>query len=209
MVQGALLFMNNFASQAGGGGSSTSNRVALAGACGDRVRCDVPGGVQGWGGALVELGTIGANTGTGAITYNAGGFAAGLDQTVAPGLRVGVTAGYTTGAPVDARLRRQRDDEHVLAGLYGDYRMDRLYVDAVLGYASYNQMWRQIVVPGVLSRTAKSRAGANQWYGQVEAGYPLRHQHAGRRLGHAVRALAGLHRQAGRLQRERCAIRST
>ena len=40
MVQGAQLFMNNFANQSGGGGSPVSNRVALAEAC--DVACDAP-----------------------------------------------------------------------------------------------------------------------------------------------------------------------
>ncbi len=47
--------------------------------------------------------------------------------------------------------------------------MDKVYADAVFGYAySYNQMWRQIFIPGLQPRTAQGGAGANQWYGQVE-----------------------------------------
>src|SRR6185503_15948707 len=89
--------LNNFANQTGGGGSPVSNRVALAEAC--DIACDVtPPAVWGaWGGALGGLGTIGSGANTGAVTYNVGGFAAGLDRLVAPGLRVGVTTGYTTG----------------------------------------------------------------------------------------------------------------
>jgi outer membrane autotransporter protein len=50
--------------------------------------------------------------------------------------------------------------------------MDKVYADAVFGYGySYNQMWRQIFVPGLQPRTAQGRAGANQWYGQIEGGY--------------------------------------
>jgi outer membrane autotransporter protein len=44
----------------------------------------------------------------------------------------------------------------------------------VFGYAySYNQMWRQIMIPGLQPRTAQGSAGANQWFGQIEAGYRL------------------------------------
>jgi len=52
MVQGAQLFMNNFANQTGGGGSPISNRVALAQAC--DVACDPtqPPLWGAWGGAL-------------------------------------------------------------------------------------------------------------------------------------------------------------
>ena len=62
MVQGAHLFMNNFANQTGGGGSPVSNRVALAEAC--DVACDAttPAKWGAWAGALGGLGTIGANS---------------------------------------------------------------------------------------------------------------------------------------------------
>ena len=97
MVQGAQLFMNNFANQSGGGGSPVSNRVALAEAC--DVACDAttPPKWGAWGGALGGLGTIGANQPVGSVTYNAGGFAAGLDRSITDSFRMGVTAGYTTG----------------------------------------------------------------------------------------------------------------
>ena len=63
MVQGAQLFMNNFANQTGGGASPVSNRVALAEAC--DVACDgtLPPQWGAWGGALGGLGTIGASAG--------------------------------------------------------------------------------------------------------------------------------------------------
>jgi outer membrane autotransporter protein len=32
-------------------------------------------------------------------------------------------------------------------------------------------MWRQILIPGLQPRTALGQTGANQWYGQLEAGY--------------------------------------
>jgi uncharacterized protein with beta-barrel porin domain len=170
MVQGAALFMNNFASQTGGG-ALPSTRTALAEAC--DVACDTTSPTWGaWGGALGGLGTIGANSGTGAVTYNAGGFAAGLDRLVAPGLRVGVTTGYTTGTQWTQGFSGQGMTNTFLAGLYGGYRQDRVYVDALAGYAySYNQMWRQIAVPGLGTRSAQGGTGANQWYGQVEGGY--------------------------------------
>ncbi len=40
------------------------------------------------------------------------------------------------------------------------------------GYAyTWNQMWRNITVPGLQLRTALGQTGANQWYGQLETGY--------------------------------------
>jgi outer membrane autotransporter protein len=172
MVQGALLFMNNFANQTGGGGGLASNRVALAEAC--EVACDTtPSTTWGaWGGALGGLGTIGANAAIGAVTYNVGGFAAGLDRVVAPGVTVGVTTGYTTGTQWTSGFTGSGTTDTFLAGLYGAFRQDRIYADAVVGYAySNNQMWRQISIPGLQPRTAQGSAGANQWYGQIEGGY--------------------------------------
>jgi uncharacterized protein with beta-barrel porin domain len=171
MVQGAYLFLNNFANQTGGG-SPASNRVALAEAC--DIACDVtaPAIWGAWAGALGGLGTIGSGATTGAVTYNAGGFAAGLDRMVAPGLRLGVTTGYTTGTQWTSGFQGNGTTDTFLAGLYGNYRMDKVYADAVFGYAySYNQMWRQIFIPGLQPRTAQGRTGANQWYGQIEGGY--------------------------------------
>src|SRR5262249_5334093 len=82
MVQGAQLFMNNFANQTGGGGSPVSTRVALAEAC--DVACDptAPPKWGAWGGALGGLGTVGAQQPVGAVTYNVGGVAVGLDRLI-------------------------------------------------------------------------------------------------------------------------------
>jgi autotransporter-associated beta strand protein len=172
MVLGAQLFMNNFANQTGGGGSPVAARVALAEAC--DIACDVtpPAAWGAWGGALGGLGVIGSGSNPGQLTYNVGGFAAGLDRMVAPGLRAGATAGYTTGTQWTQGFSGQGATDTFLAGLYGNYRMDKIYADAVLGYGySYNQMWRQIFIPGLQPRTAQGSAGANQWYGQIEGGY--------------------------------------
>jgi autotransporter-associated beta strand protein len=172
MVQGAQLFMNNFANQAGGGGSPVGNRVGLAEAC--EVACDEtsPALWGAWGGGLGGLGTIGANAGTGTVTYNVGGFAAGLDRFVMASLRVGVTAGYTTGTQWVAGFDGRGTSDTFLAGLYANYSEGKVYVDGLAGYAySYNQMWRNIAVPGLQQRTAQGQTGANQFFGQLEGGY--------------------------------------
>ncbi|WP_421997726.1 autotransporter domain-containing protein [Reyranella sp.] len=176
MVQGAQLFMNNFFGQAGGGsgggaGSGTT-RVALAEAC--EVACDAGATPAwgAWGGALGGLGTLGNGAATGAVTYNAGGFAAGLDRAVAPGARVGITTGYTTGSQWVSGFNGMGRSDTVNVGLYGGYTQGPLYLDALAGYAwSWNQMWRQIAVPGLQQRTALGQTGANQWYGQLEGGW--------------------------------------
>ena len=174
MVQGIQLFLSNFAGQAGGSGSlGGSSRVALAEAC--DVACDstVPALWSAWGGALGGLGTMsggGANAGT--LTYSAGGFAGGLDRLVAEGLRVGVTAGYQNANQWVAGFSGAGNSNNFQAGLYANYSQDKVYADAIVGYAySANQMWRSIVIPGLAPRTAIGNTGANQFYGQVETGY--------------------------------------
>jgi uncharacterized protein with beta-barrel porin domain len=174
MAQGIQLFLSNFAGQAGGGGSLTgSSRVALAEAC--DVACDstVPALWSAWGGMLGGLGTMssgGSNAGT--LTYSAGGFAGGLDRLVAPGLRVGVTAGYQNANQWVGGFSGQGNSNSFQAGLYANFVQDRVYADAIAGYAySANQMWRSIAIPGLAPRTAIGNTGANQFYGQVETGY--------------------------------------
>ena len=172
MVQGAQLFMNNFANQTGGGGSPVSNRVALAEAC--DVACDSTTSPKwgAWGGALGGLGTIGANQSVGSVTYNAGGFAAGLDRSITDSFRMGVTAGYTTGTQWVSGFDGLGRSNTFQVGLYGGFAQDKVYADALIGYAyTWNQMWRNIAVPGLQQRTALGQTGANQWYGQIETGY--------------------------------------
>jgi len=172
MVQGAQLFMNNFANQTGGGGSPVSNRVALAEAC--DVACDSTTSPKwgAWGGALGGLGTIGANQSVGSVTYNAGGFAAGLDRSITDSFRMGVTAGYTTGTQWVSGFDGLGRSNTFQVGLYGGFAQDKVYADALIGYAyTWNQMWRNITIPGLQQRTALGQTGANQWYGQIETGY--------------------------------------
>ncbi|MBY0322329.1 MAG: autotransporter domain-containing protein [Reyranella sp.] len=172
MVQGMQLFMNNFANQTGGGGSPMSNRVALAEAC--DVACDTtsPPKWGAWGGALGGLGTVGAGQPAGTVTYNAGGFAAGLDRLVTDTFRMGVTAGYSTGTQWVGGFDGLGRSNTFQVGLYGGFAQDKLYADGLIGYAhTQNQMWRNIAIPGLQQRTAYGNTGANQWYGQLETGY--------------------------------------
>jgi uncharacterized protein with beta-barrel porin domain len=172
MVQGAQLFMNTFANQAGGGGAA-ANRVALAEVC--DVACDTTSALWGaWGGAVGGLGTIGAGAAIGSVTYNLGGFAAGLDRLVAPGLRVGVTMGYAAGTQWISGFGGQGQSSTIQAGLYANFGDRGVYLDALAGYAySDNRMLRTIAVPGLGTRIAQGQAGANQLFGQLEGGYRI------------------------------------
>jgi outer membrane autotransporter protein len=171
MVQGAQLFMSNFLSQAGGG-NRRSGKIALAEAC--VVACDTtePSKWGAWGSALGGLGTVGQGLGSGAVTYNVGGFAAGLDRKVADNFLAGMTVGYTTGSQWVSGFSGQGFSNTFQAGLYGGYAQGPLYLDGVLGYAySANQLARSILIPGLAARVATGQTGVNQFYGQLEGGY--------------------------------------
>lgn len=170
-VASAQLFMSNFAGRAGGltGGS---NRVALAEAC--DVACDsvTPALWGAWGGAVGGLGTIIGTTNAGTLTYNLGGFAAGIDRKLTPDFLIGVTAGYSGGTQWVQGFQGQGTTGTVQAGLYGSYARGPVYVDGLAAYAySDNQMTRKIAIPGIAAATAQGRTGVNQVFGQVETGY--------------------------------------
>ncbi|HLM14290.1 MAG TPA: autotransporter domain-containing protein, partial [Reyranella sp.] len=170
MVQTAQMFMNNLASQAGS--ASGGNRVMMAEAC--DVACDTTNPAQwgAWGGAVGGLGTIGAGQSVGAVTYNAGGFAAGLDRRFGPSFLAGVTVGYTAGTQWVGGFDGKGTSDTFQVGLYGSFTQDRFYLDGLAGYGyAYNQSWRNIVIPGLQPRTAMGQAGANQFFGQLETGY--------------------------------------
>ncbi|MBY0323265.1 MAG: autotransporter outer membrane beta-barrel domain-containing protein, partial [Reyranella sp.] len=106
------------------------------------------------------------------VTYNAGGFAAGLDRLVTDNFRMGVTAGYSTGTQWVGGFDGLGRSNTFQVGLYGGFAQDKLYADGLIGYAhTQNQMWRNIAIPGLQQRTAYGNTGANQWYGQLETGY--------------------------------------
>ena len=84
------------------------------------------------------------------------------------------------------------------------------YADALAGYAYYdNQLQRQILIPGLQQRTANGSTGANQFLGQVEAGYRLGVYAPAAGDAHAVRPPAGLERDPERLHANGAPTRST
>ena len=171
MVQGAQLFLSNFANRAGsrsGGGT----RVALAEAC--DVACDAttPALWGAWGGAVGGTGTIAGNDNAGTFTYSVGGFSGGLDRRFGDNFLAGITVGYQTGGQWTGGFDGRSVTDSVQAGLYASFLQGPLYVDAVAAYAySSNQLWRPINIAGLQPRTAYGQAGANQFLGQIEAGW--------------------------------------
>ncbi|WP_421998886.1 autotransporter outer membrane beta-barrel domain-containing protein [Reyranella sp.] len=172
MVQGAQLFMSNFANRARAPAGGGSTRVALAEAC--DIACDVttPALWSAWGGAVGGTGTIAGSNNAGTFTYSVGGFAGGLDRKFTENFLAGVTVGYQTGGQWTGGLAGRSVTDTVLAGLYGSFTQGPVYVDALAAYAyNSNQMWRSIGIPGLQPRTAYGKTGANQFLGQIEGGY--------------------------------------
>ena len=197
MVQGAQLFMNNFANQTGGGGAPVGNRVALAEAC--DVACDTH--------LAAAVGRLGRRAGrprhhrrqrsrSARVTYNVGGFAAGLDRACCTdSFRVGVTAGYTDrhasgSAGFDGKGAHQHLPGRPLRRLRPGTRSMPTRI-AGLRLHARTRCGGNIPIPGLQPRTAQGLTGANQFYGQVETGYRFDLGTQRRRLRHAVRATAG------------------
>jgi fibronectin-binding autotransporter adhesin len=173
LVQSAQLFLGNFSNQAGGTGSG-ANKVALAEAC--VAACDVtePAMWGAWGGAIGGTGTIAGNNNAGTFTYTVGGFSGGLDRKFTPNFLAGVTVGYLTGGQWTGGFDGRSVTDTVQAGVYASFIQGPAYVDGIAGYAySANRMWRSIAISGLQPRTAFGQTGANQFLGQLEAGYRI------------------------------------
>ena len=125
--------MNNFANQTGGGGSPVATASPWPKPAMWRATATTPPKWGAWGGALGGLGTIGANQPVGSVTYNAGGFAAGLDRSITDSFRMGVTAGYTTGTQWVSGFDGLGRSNTFQVGLYGGFAQDKVYADALIG----------------------------------------------------------------------------
>ena len=101
---------------------------------------------------------MGAGQAVGGVTYNAGGFAAGLDRAVSGTVRLGVTVGYTGGSQWVSGFSGQGFSDTVQAGLYGNYAQGPVYLDGLVGYAySANTLSRSIVIPNLGGARRRAR----------------------------------------------------
>ena len=178
-VGSSLLFMNTVGQQMaaarlpGGGG-----RVALAEACAfacddpEQVRTESPWSL--WGSALGATGSVAGNNNSATVTYNAGGVSTGFDYRFSPNLLAGIGVGFASGNQWANGFNSRGSTDSYSVSLYGSFTQSAFYLDALAGYAyNDNQMTRQIVIPGLATRTAMGHTGANQLLGQAEAGYKV------------------------------------
>lgn len=174
---GGLLFMNALGQQMSmvrGGAGGQVSRMALAQACDTACDGDQPGPWSLWGTAMGGTGTVAGNSNAASLTYNAGGFATGLDYRFDPRFLAGVGVGFSSGNQWASGFSGQGTTNSYQASLYASFTQDAFYLDGLAGYGyNDNQMTRQIVLPNLAARTAQGRTGANQFLGQVEAGYRI------------------------------------
>ncbi|KAF0104631.1 MAG: YapH protein [Rhodospirillaceae bacterium] len=176
---GALLFMNALGQQMSmlhGGAGGQVSRTALAQACDVEGACDSsrPGPWSLWGTAMGGTGTVAGNGNAASLTYNAGGFATGLDYRFDRRLLAGIGVGFSSGNQWASGFSGQGTTNSYQASLYASFTPGAFYVDALAGYGyNDNSMTRQITLPNLAPRLAQGRTGANQFLGQVEAGYRI------------------------------------
>ncbi|MCA0245038.1 MAG: autotransporter-associated beta strand repeat-containing protein [Proteobacteria bacterium] len=175
-VGASLVFMNALGqqvAQARNGGLGTT-RVALAEAC--TVACDTAD-LPKWGAWISGLGgfgSVGGNTNAGTLSYNLGGAAVGVDYRLDPRFLVGLAVGYSSGRQWVNGFMGNGNADTYSAALYASFNQGGLYVDALAGYAySDNRMQRAMAIPGLATRIASGQTGANQFLGQIEAGYRI------------------------------------
>ncbi|HYD06237.1 MAG TPA: autotransporter outer membrane beta-barrel domain-containing protein, partial [Reyranella sp.] len=184
MVQGSLLFMNSFQIQAGSGQTSGASSGLPNGSTYQALKtdnclptanaCDVEPLWGVWGGGTGAFGTVAGDGNGKGLTYNLGGFVAGLDRKFAPSFRAGVAAGFNAASLYTNGMPGTGTSNTVQVALYGEYLQGPFYVDALAGYGhSDNRMTRPIVIPGLPYRAAQGYTTANTFFGQLEAGYKL------------------------------------
>ena len=171
----SMMFMNAIGQQMAGfhGGQPAGQRLALAQAC-EVESCDAGGLLSAWASALGGLGSVLGDGNASTLTYNFGGAAAGIDYRLDPSFLVGIGVGYTHGTQWVNTFLGQGWSDSVSVAAYGSFTQGGFYLDALAGYAYFNnQLQRQILIPGLQQRTATGSTGANQFLGQIEAGYKL------------------------------------
>ena len=174
-VNNAAMFMNALGQQMANarGTASTGQRQALAQAC-ELESCDGTGPLSAWASALGGLGSVLGDSNASTLTYNFGGAAAGIDYRFDPRFLAGIGVGYTHGTQWVNSFMGQGWSDSVSVAAYGSFTQWGFYADALAGYAySNNQLQRQILIPGLQQRTASGSTGANQFLGQIEAGYKI------------------------------------
>jgi outer membrane autotransporter protein len=140
----------------------------------DATACDVTPVWGVWGGALGAMGTVQGDFNAAGVTYNLGGFVAGIDRRFAPGFKAGIAAGFNAASLYTNGMPGYGTSNTLQFALYGEFKEGPFYLDALAGYGhSDNRMTRPINIPGLPFRSAQGYTTANTFFGELEAGYKL------------------------------------
>ncbi|MGU3495956.1 autotransporter domain-containing protein [Xanthobacteraceae bacterium A53D] len=168
-IRASQLFMNTVGRQMAfdrGAGFGGAESVAL-GAPG----LDGQSRFTGWMSGIGTKGGLDGNANASDLSYSLGGTAFGINYRVDPRWQIGLAGGYVGGSQSVDGFLGKGDVEAVSVALHGSYAQGPVYVDALLGYAyASNDLERIMAVPGVAA-IATGKGNANQFLGQIEAGY--------------------------------------
>ncbi len=120
-------------------GADGTQRVALAEAC--VIACDTPepprwgAWISGYGG----VGGVGGNSNAGALNYNFGGTAVGVDYRLDPRFLVGLALGYSSGRQWVGSFQGTGWTDNYSVALYASFNQGGFYADAMAGYAYSGQ----------------------------------------------------------------------
>jgi fibronectin-binding autotransporter adhesin len=178
-TRASQLFMNAVGRQMAterGAGLGGSQRVALAETC--IIACDTstPSRFSAWVAGIGSTGSVLGDANASGFTYTLGGTAFGIDYRPDPRFLVGIAGGYTSGTQWVNGFSGNGYSDSFSVALYGSYTPNGsgpgFYADALVGYANAsNRMQRVISLPGNPTGLANGNTSANQFLGQVEAGY--------------------------------------
>jgi fibronectin-binding autotransporter adhesin len=89
-----------------------------------------------------------------------------------PRFLVGVGLGYVTGTQWMSGFNGRGTVDAFSGSLYGSFTEGAVHVNALAGYSrASNRMTRTIAIPGLAPRTAYGQTTADQFLGQLEAGW--------------------------------------
>jgi outer membrane autotransporter protein len=180
-TRASQLFMNSVGRQMAterGAGLGGPQRVALAEAC--VVACDTttPSRFGAWLSGIGSTGSVLGDANASGFTYTMGGTAFGIDYRLDPRFLVGIAGGYTSGTQWVNGFSGNGYSDAFSVALYGSFTQNGsgpgFYADALAGYANANnRMQRVISLPGNPTGIANGNTSANQFLGQIEAGYKI------------------------------------
>jgi autotransporter-associated beta strand protein len=176
-TRASQLFMNSVGRQMAterGAGLGGPQRVALAEAC--SVACDTtqPSRFGAWVAGIGSTGNVLGDANASGFTYTMGGTAFGIDYRLDPRFLIGIAGGYTSGTQWVNGFSGNGYSDSFSVALYGSFTQGGFYADALAGYANAsNHMQRVISLPGNPTGLANGNTSANQFLGQIEAGYKI------------------------------------